>query len=45
MVVVVIAIIDYAYQEYTHNKDLKMTKQEVKEEYKQMEGDPQIKGK
>lgn len=42
---VVIAVIDYAYQRYTHNKDLKMTKQEVKEEYKQMEGDPHIKGK
>nr|WP_317331055.1 fused FliR family export protein/FlhB family type III secretion system protein [uncultured Romboutsia sp.] len=45
MVVVVIAILDYAYQKYSHNKGLKMTKQEVKEEYKQMEGDPQIKGK
>lgn len=45
MVVVVIAILDYAYQKYSHNKELKMTKQEVKEEYKQMEGDPQIKGK
>ena len=45
MVAVVIAILDYAYQKYTHNKELKMTKQEVKEEYKQMEGDPQIKGK
>lgn len=45
MVVVVVAVLDYAYQKYTHNKELKMTKQEVKEEYKQMEGDPQIKGK
>ena len=45
MVVVVIAILDYAYQKYSHNKELKMTKQEVKEEYKQMEGDPHIKGK
>lgn len=43
--VVVIAVIDYVYQRYTHNKDLKMTKQEVKEEFKQMEGDPHIKGK
>lgn len=45
LAVVVIAIIDYVYQRYTHNKDLKMTKQEVKEEYRQMEGDPHIKGK
>lgn len=43
--VVVIAVIDFVYQKYTHNKGLKMTKQEVKEEYKQMEGDPHIKGK
>jgi flagellar biosynthetic protein FlhB len=40
-----IAAIDYAYTRYKHNKDLKMTKQEVKEEYKQTEGNPQIKGK
>ena len=45
LAVVVIAIADYAYQRFTHNKELKMTKQEVKEEYKQMEGDPQLKGK
>jgi len=42
---VFIALLDYLYQRYTHKKDLKMTKQEVKEEFKQMEGDPQIKGK
>lgn len=45
LAVVIISIIDYGYQRYTHNKELKMTKQEVKEEYKQMEGDPHIKGK
>jgi flagellar biosynthetic protein FliR/FlhB len=44
-VMLVIAIIDYFYQRYQLNKDLKMTKQEVKEEFKQSEGDPQIKGK
>jgi flagellar biosynthetic protein FliR/FlhB len=42
---VFIALLDYLYQIYTHKKDLKMTKQEIKEEFKQMEGDPQIKGK
>ncbi|MCR5278856.1 MAG: flagellar biosynthesis protein FlhB [Lachnospiraceae bacterium] len=41
----VIAIADYAYQRWKHMDDLKMTKQEVKDEYKQAEGDPQIKGK
>lgn len=40
-----IAVIDYAYQKFKHEKDLKMTKYEVKQEYKQSEGDPQIKGK
>lgn len=42
---VFIALLDYLYQRYTHKRDLKMTKQEIKEEFKQMEGDPQIKGK
>ena len=40
-----VALLDYIYTRYTHIKKLKMTKQEVKDEYKQMEGDPQIKGK
>ncbi|APF21806.1 fused FliR family export protein/FlhB family type III secretion system protein [Clostridium butyricum] len=42
---IVIAAIDYFVQFKMHNKDLKMTKQEVKDEYKQQEGDPQLKGK
>ncbi len=37
--------IDYLYQWWKFEKDLRMTKQEVKEENKQTEGDPQIKGK
>lgn len=40
-----IAMADYAYQKYRHLKKLKMTKQEVKDEYKSTEGDPHIKGK
>ena len=36
---------DYAYQKWKFSEDMKMTKQEVKEEYKNAEGDPQIKGK
>ncbi|MDE5858970.1 MAG: flagellar biosynthesis protein FlhB [Oscillospiraceae bacterium] len=45
MVFVVVAAIDFLFQKYKWDKDMKMTKQEVKEEYKQMEGDPQIKSK
>ena len=43
--VLVIAIADYAYQKYTHLKKLRMTKQEVKDEYKQVEGDPLVKSR
>ncbi|MBP5659810.1 MAG: flagellar biosynthesis protein FlhB [Lachnospiraceae bacterium] len=41
----IIAFADYGYQRWKYSDDLKMTKQEVKDEYKQQEGDPQIKGK
>lgn len=44
-VFVAIAAVDFMYQKYKWEKDMMMTKQEVKEEYKMMEGDPQIKGK
>ncbi|MFW5960703.1 MAG: EscU/YscU/HrcU family type III secretion system export apparatus switch protein, partial [Chitinivibrionales bacterium] len=40
-----IALIDYFYQRYEHEKKIKMSKQEIKEERKQMEGDPQIKSR
>lgn len=36
---------DYLYQRHKFNEDMKMTKQEVKDEMKNTEGDPQIKGK
>ncbi|MDR2817165.1 MAG: flagellar biosynthesis protein FlhB [Oscillospiraceae bacterium] len=39
-----IAAFDYFYNWWSFEKSIKMTKQEVKEEYKQLEGDPQIKG-
>lgn len=45
IIMIIIAIIDYLFQRFQYNKDLKMSKQEIKEEYKQDEGDPQIKGK
>ena len=43
MIVFVIAFADYFYQKFSYLKRQRMTKQEVKDEYKQMEGDPQVK--
>lgn len=40
---VILAAADFAFQKYKHKKDLMMTKQEVKDELKQTEGDPLIK--
>ncbi len=45
MVLFLMAVLDYAYTKWQHNQDLKMTKQEVKDEYKQREGDPSIKAR
>lgn len=45
LVYLIIGIADFAYQKYKFNDDMKMTKQEVKDEYKNTEGDPQIKGR
>lgn len=42
---IVIALIDVPYQLWKHSEDMKMTLQEVKEEYKQTEGSPEIKGR
>lgn len=39
-----VAGLDYFYQKWHHTKQLMMSKEEVKREYKEMEGDPQIKG-
>lgn len=41
----ILAILDYTYQRWQMEQDLRMTKQEVKEEQKRMEGDPKIKQK
>ncbi len=41
----VIACFDYGYQWYEYEKKLRMSKQDQKDEYKQTEGDPKIKGK
>ncbi len=45
MALIILAVLDFAYQKYEHIKNLKMTKQEVKDENKQTEGDPQIKAR
>ncbi len=45
LVLIILAILDYAYQRFEHEKKLKMTKQEVKEERKQIEGDPMVKSR
>jgi len=41
----VFALIDFAYQKYTYKKSLRMSKQEIKDEYKQTEGNPEVKAK
>ncbi len=43
IILLLLAFIDYIYQRYRHEKQLKMTKEEVKEEMKRMEGDPVVK--
>ena len=44
-VMTVLAFLDFIYQKKTHTKQMRMTKQEVKDEHKQQEGDPQIKAR
>lgn len=43
IIAAVLGIADLIYQKWMYNRELRMTKQEVKEEFKQMEGDPKIK--
>lgn len=45
IVLILLGVFDFAYQWWEHEKNLKMTKHEVKEEYKQTEGNPEIKSK
>jgi flagellar biosynthesis protein FlhB len=42
---VVLALLDFLYQKYEFEKQLRMSKQDIKDEYKKTEGDPLIKGK
>jgi len=43
-VLLIVAIADYAYQRWTFSRGARMSKQEVKEEHKQQEGDPMLRG-
>jgi flagellar biosynthesis protein FlhB len=45
LALIVLAVLDYAYQRWQYEKDLRMTKQEVRDERKLYEGDPQVKGR
>jgi flagellar biosynthetic protein FlhB len=45
LVLLVLALADWAFQKWRHEENLKMSKEEIKEEYKQREGDPKIKQK
>ena len=45
IIYMLIAAADFIYQKVKLKNDMKMSKQEIKEEYKQQEGDPQVKGK
>ena len=42
---IIISIGDYVFERYQHTKELKMSKDEVKREYKEMEGSPEIKSR
>ena len=45
LALVILAVLDFLYQRWQHEKDLKMTKQEVKDEQKQTFGDPKVKSR
>jgi flagellar biosynthetic protein FlhB len=45
IVLIIIAAIDYAWQRYTFMQDMRMSRQDMKEEYKQTEGSPEVKAK
>lgn len=45
IIFLILGLADYIYQKFKFKKEMKMSKQEVKDEFKQSEGDPHIKGK
>jgi len=45
IVLILIGVLDYTYEKFDYEKNLKMSKQDIKDEYKNAEGDPKIKSK
>ncbi len=45
LVLIVLAALDYVFQRWKHERDLRMSKQEIKDEHKQREGDPMIRSR
>lgn len=45
LALLVLSVLDYAYQRYDYEKNIRMSKQDIKDEHKNIEGDPQIKSK
>lgn len=44
-ILLVIGVVDFIYQRWQHVRDLRMTRQQVQDERRSMEGDPQVKGR
>ncbi|GGL44020.1 flagellar biosynthesis protein FlhB [Sporolactobacillus putidus] len=45
LALILLSLLDYLFQKYDYEKNMRMSKQDIKDEYKEMEGDPQIKAK
>ncbi|MBW2617259.1 MAG: flagellar biosynthesis protein FlhB [Deltaproteobacteria bacterium] len=45
VLIFILAVLDYIYQKWQHEKSLRMSKQEIKDEFKQREGDPLVKSR
>ncbi|MCP4969070.1 MAG: flagellar biosynthesis protein FlhB [Arcobacter sp.] len=45
LIIIIFAIIDFYFTRHYYFKSLKMSKQEIKDEFKNMDGDPQVKGR
>ncbi len=45
LVLLFLGVVDYIYQKYEFEKNIKMSKQDIKQEFKEMEGDPQLVGR
>ncbi|WP_226578803.1 flagellar biosynthesis protein FlhB [Halobacillus litoralis] len=45
LALLILSVLDYTYQRYDHEKNIRMSKKDVKDEHKNIEGDPQVKAK